>query len=92
MKTEQTIFFATFGTSQLKDFDVNPATTIVTVKGASEEQLREKLFASPIGSNFCTTYSDKCLDDFSGSQLIELDELMKSWKKRPMSLKQMRGY
>jgi len=92
MKTEQVKFFATFGTSQLKDFEECPSTTLVTLKGADETELREALLSSPVGSNFCTIYPYSSIERFSGCKLIELSELMKGWKKRPMSLKQMRGY
>lgn len=88
------MYFATFGSEQLKDFDLfqEPIKTLVTVKGASENELREAIFKSPIGDNFCTTYSEAFLDRFEDAKVIELDELMKSYKHRKMSLKQMRGY
>jgi len=86
--------FATFGTSQLKEFDLlqSPADTLVTIDGASEEELREALFKSPIGSNFCTTYPQEHIYKFPEGKLIELSDLMKTWKHKKQSLKQMRGY
>lgn len=88
------MFFATFGSGQLEDFDLlqEPTKTLVTIRGASEEQLREALFKSPIGSKFCTTYSEDYLNDFKDGKVVELKELMKSYKHRNMSLKDMRGY
>ena len=88
------MYFATFGSSQLKDFDLRqpPMETLVTVEGAEEHELREALFNSPIGGAFCTTYPMEYLKEFPEGKLVELDELMKDWKHRQMSLKEMRGY
>ena len=76
------MYFATFGSGQLQDFDLlqSPTDTLVTIEGASENELREAIFKSPIGSKFCTTYPKEYLKKFKGSKVIELDELMKSYK------------
>lgn len=88
------MYFATFGSSQLKEFDLfqAPMNTLVTIKDASEEELRKALFESSIGSNFCTTYAMEHKKEFPEGKLIELKDLLKHSKNRNFSLQEMRGY
>jgi len=89
-------YFATFGSAQLKDFDLPQAAlnTLITVKGFSEEELRACLLSSPIKNEFCTTYCADRLPEFinRGCKLYSLDEIMKTWKHKKYSLEEMRGY
>jgi len=49
-------YFATFGSSQLEFSNLNPMKTAVTIEGATEEELRQKLREHPFNNKYCTTY------------------------------------
>ena len=50
-------YFATFGSSQLEFSNLNPMKTAVTIEGATEEELRQKLREHPFNNKYCTTYT-----------------------------------
>ena len=49
-------YLFTFGSGQLKNFNVNPQHIVVTVEAPDEILARRKVFKSKIGAGFCTSY------------------------------------
>ena len=49
-------YFATFGSNQLEEFDVNPMKPMVYIPGASENELRQRLREEPFNNHYCTSY------------------------------------
>ena len=70
-------YFATFGSSQLKDFDVDPMTVMVYIAGSNEEELRTRLRAKPFNNDYCTSYPINRAIEMPKSKLISLDELLR---------------
>lgn len=51
-------YIFTFGSGHLKDFNINPMSTMLIVEAENESSAREKVFNFPgIGEYFCTSYS-----------------------------------
>lgn len=72
--------FATFGSGQLKTFNINPTNVMVVIEGASDYDLRVVLQAEPFGGRFCTTYPISMAKDmmkkYPGFRIISMDMLM----------------
>lgn len=49
--------FATFGSAQLRDFNVNPMKVILVAE--DEQELRQRLQEEPFNNQYCTTYDIK---------------------------------
>ena len=74
-----TIYFATFGSSQLTAFNINPITTAVFIPNQPEYKLREVLQKPPFDNKYCTTYPMSAFPDMKDKynmKLLTLDELM----------------
>ncbi len=77
-------YFATFGSSQLLTFNVNPMKVAVYIKNATEIELRDALNQHPFYNRYCTTYpmeSYQHMADDYGVVLYEMDELLKKENK-----------
>jgi len=73
--TEQ--YIASFGSDHLKDYNVNPLSTIIIIEGVDENSARETL-VELIGTKFCTTYPIdmlKSLQDKFELDVYTLEEL-----------------
>ena len=78
----KSVFIYTFGTAQLKDFDVQPTETLLLVDGSTEGWARKKVQETKgIGLNFCTSYPLDRLPDlitkWGNPKLLTLFELNK---------------
>ena len=49
-------YFFTFGSGQLREFNVDPKLTMLVVEAEDENTARKKVFDSKIGAKFCTSY------------------------------------
>ena len=49
-------YFATFGSGQLQNFNIDPMSIMVFIPGATEAELRERLQQEPFDNKYCTTY------------------------------------
>lgn len=72
-------YFATFGSSQLDDFDINPMSVMVGIPKAKEMELRTRLQQEPFNNRYCTTYPilrAKRMEQEFNMKLYTLDELL----------------
>ena len=72
--------FITFGSSALPELRgmLNPMKVMLVVSGASHWEARDKVFASFVGDNFCTSYSYDKAEDYKsehGMKEYTLEEL-----------------
>ena len=71
--------FATFGGSQLEGFNVHPMNVMVTMRGSTEGELRQRLTEEPFDNKYCTTYpiseAARMTKDFN-MKLIDIDVLL----------------
>ena len=49
-------FIATFGSSQLPTFDVNPMSVMLVLEGENDNDARKLLFKEPFNGRFATSY------------------------------------
>jgi len=71
--------FATFGSSQLVGFNINPMRVAVVIDGATEDELRARLKEEPFNNKYCTTYPERMLEDMKekyGMVTLTVDELI----------------
>jgi len=81
-------YFATFGTdAKITEYTniENPYNTLVLLKGESENQAREQLLKSPIGTNFCTTYPISYLKEFTEQTYLKFEDIKYDYQKLNMS-------
>lgn len=78
-------YYVTFGSSQLKNFDLpeKPDKIIVGIIAETYEKARQKIFKSSIGSHFCTTYTEEALksafdkNTLKSFTFIDFEDLLK---------------
>ena len=73
--------FATFGSSHLKEFHVNPMKVILVAE--DEAELRQRLREEPFNNYYFTTYpigQSQEMQDKYGMKEITLDELLRLQK------------
>ena len=56
-------YYATFGSSQLPNFDIDPMTIALYIPSAEEHTLRLALQQPPFNNKYCTTYDVLSLTD-----------------------------
>jgi len=87
--------FATFGSSQLEGFNINPMKVMLTIPGTTEEQLRAVLQCHPFNGKFCTTYpiseADRMSMDY-GLVQYTLQELVGTYPIHTITVKQYYSY
>ncbi len=72
-------YLFTFGSGQLKNFNVAPQHIVVIVEAPDEISARQKVFKSKIGAGFCTSYPYSKLEEFKETyKVVEmtLEELL----------------
>jgi len=71
-------YFATFGSDQLQNFNVNPMKVMLTSN--NEHTLRTRLQKPPFNNNYCTTYPIERASEMIkkyNMQLYTIEELLK---------------
>ena len=74
-------YFATFGSGQLEGLELgglSPLDIGVYLKGATEEELRERLRQEPFNNRYCTSYPIERWDKMSkqfNMVLVDIEEL-----------------
>ena len=53
-------FIMTFGSNQLKDFNVVPTNIMLVIEAENETEARKPLFGEPFNGAFCTSYAYSC--------------------------------
>lgn len=80
-KTKEDHYYFTFGSGQLKDFNLGaPADQIIIeVAGKNAHDARQKVFNSVIGGKFCTSYDHEAMQKYINNyygKVMSLDQVL----------------
>lgn len=76
---------ATFGSSHLENFNVEPMGVMLYINGATENMLRAVLNEAPFKNGYCTTYPASQAKDMIEKyqyKLYSLNELMDTYRNK----------
>lgn len=80
-KTKPGCWYFTFGSGQLQNFKIgqDPNRIVLVVEDATEWGARQKVFDSPVGDKFCTSYDYKYAQEYLDSyvsSVVTLHQLL----------------
>lgn len=73
-------FIATFGSNQLKEFDVRAMNVMLIIEGKNENEARKPLFEEPFNGKFSFSYPYEKAEEFKktyGMKEYTMEQLLK---------------